>query len=168
MEPQIHILTASHDRKAFDCGVASMNDWLQRTAKQHQERDIARTFVAVNPDGPDPNRIQGYYSLSATQVVTAEGSEVLRGLPKTVPAVLLGRLAVDTKERGKGIGEELLMDALERVMRTGDTIGVRGVIVDPLDDDASRFYAKYGFVPLQDPKRPGAMFIHIGTIRQLV
>ncbi|ARU25830.1 GNAT family N-acetyltransferase [Ralstonia pseudosolanacearum] len=139
-----------------------MNDWLRRTAKQHQEKDLSRTYVAIWAG--DSKRIAGYYALSATLIQT-EGMQDQK-LPREVSAVLLGRLAVDEKDQGQSLGEYLLMHALEAALKTADIIGVRCVVVDAIDDPAVRFYQKYGFVSFTT--QPMRLVLALDTVRQLL
>lgn len=162
MELQIRPLTSNDDRNAFDCGNGSLNDWLRRTARQHQEKDLSRTYVAIWAG--DPKRIAGYYALSATLIQT-EGMQGQK-LPREVSAVLLGRLAVDEKDQSQGLGEYLLMHALEAALKAADIIGVRCIVVDAIDDSAVRFYRKYGFVSLTT--EPMRLVLALDTVRQLL
>ncbi|OIT09019.1 GNAT family N-acetyltransferase [Ralstonia solanacearum] len=159
---QIRPLTSNDDRNTFDCGNSSLNDWLRRTAKQHQEKDLSRTYVAIWAG--DSKRIAGYYALSATLIQT-EGMQDQK-LPREVSAVLLGRLAVDEKDQGQSLGEYLLMHALEAALKTADIIGVRCVVVDAIDDPAVRFYQKYGFVSFTT--QPMRLVLALDTVRQLL
>ncbi|CAG9183708.1 GNAT family N-acetyltransferase [Cupriavidus respiraculi] len=137
-----------------------MNAWLQKTARQHQDKGLSRTYVATAED--DPKRIVGYYAVSATLVET-EGMPGKH--PKEVSAVLLGRLAVDKNNKGQGLGGCLLMHALEQAAKAADIIGLQCVIVDALDADAAEFYRYYGFAPLTtDPMR---LVLPMSTVRQL-
>ena len=138
-----------------------MNDWLQRIAAQHQQKDLSRTYVAILPD--DPDTIVGYYALAATSVET-DGMPGKQRLPRKVSAVLLARLAVDKNHKGQGLGEYLLAHALDTVLTTAERIGVQCVIVDALDDDAAGFYRKYGFQPFTDA--PLRLVLPVATIRQ--
>nr|WP_306806023.1 GNAT family N-acetyltransferase [Caballeronia sp. BR00000012568055] len=154
-------MSADDDRNRFDCGVASLNDWLQKTASQHEKKNLTRTYVAVLADKPDA--IVGYYALAATSIET-EGISAKSRLPRKVAAVLLARLAVDTKRKGKGLGEYLLAHALDTVIVTAETIGIQCVVVDAIDDRAAGFYEKYGFVRLtNDPLR---LVLPVATISQ--
>lgn len=145
-------LTGSHDRKAFDCGKPVLNEWLARTARQHQEKDISQTFVAVAPQAP--TRILGFYALSACEVITeALPAKLASKLPRNAPAIRLGRLAVDRSVQGQGLGESLLVDAIKRACNVRQHIGVLALFVDAKDDDAVTFYAKYGFKALPDSPR---------------
>jgi len=159
---QIRPLNLKDDRSTFDCGTGSLNDWLQKTARQHQEKNLSRTYVAVPAD--DPGRVVGYYALAATLVQT-DGMQG-RKLPREVSAVLLARLAVDKSSKGQGLGGCLLMHALEAVVATGGIIGVQCVVVDAVDEPAANFYEKYGFVPLAN--RPRRLVLPLDTVRQLI
>jgi predicted N-acetyltransferase YhbS len=162
LEAEIRSLDPKDDRSSFDCGVGSLNDWLHKTAKQHQEKNLSRTFVAILPD--DPHRIAGYYALAAMSVET-DGMPG-RKLPRNVSAVLLARLAVDKNNKGQGLGEYLLMHALHAVVTTAETVGVQCVIVDAIDGDAAGFYKKYGFAPLTE--QPLRLFLPVATLLDIL
>src|SRR5690348_15086819 len=145
----IQSLTGSHNRSDFDCGKPALNEWLLRTARQHQEKGISQTFVAV--EASSPTKVLGFYALSACEVVTEElPDEVAKKLPRKMPAVKLGRLAVDRAVQGQGLGELLLMDAIHRTCNVREHIGAFALFVDAKDDEAAAFYAKYGFIALPD------------------
>jgi GNAT superfamily N-acetyltransferase len=146
---EIQKLDRSHDRTAFDCGVSALDDWLKRLAGQHQRRDLARVYVALDQSDP---RILGYYALSTHHVVCEIlPHEQAKGLPPLdVPVILLGRLAVDQTMQGNGLGEHLLIDSLRRADHIAAHIGVRAVEVHAINDSARGFYLKYGFVSLHD------------------
>ncbi|WP_179402690.1 GNAT family N-acetyltransferase [Burkholderia guangdongensis] len=139
-----------------------MNAWLQKTANQHQQKNLSRTFVAILPD--DPYTIVGYYALAATSVET-DGIPGDQRLPRNVSAVLLARLAVDKNHKGQGLGEYLLAHALDTVVATAENIGVQCVVVDALDDSAAGFYRKYGFAPFTDA--PLRLVLPVATIKQV-
>jgi GNAT superfamily N-acetyltransferase len=148
----IQRLDKSIDRTSFDCGVPSLNDWLQKIAGQHDRRDLARTYVAA-PQGT--KQAAGYYALSNHHVTyEALPQDLAKGMPRIdVPVVLLGRLAVDRSAQGKGLGETLLLDAMRRTSHIADHVGVCALEVDAIDEAAKRFYLKFGFVPLLDDER---------------
>lgn len=131
-----------HDVSAFDCGAAPLNDFLHRFAWQNQQNRSARTYVVLRD-----SRVVGYYSLAAGSVEHDEAtSRVGKGLAKhPIPIILLARLAVDQKEKGRGLGAALLKDALLRSCQTADVIGCRAVVVHAKDQAAQAFYRKYGF-----------------------
>ncbi|MBN3855622.1 GNAT family N-acetyltransferase [Paraburkholderia sp. Ac-20340] len=138
-----------------------MNDWLRNMASQHQKKNFSRTFVATEPGAP--GTIVGYYALAATSVETDSMPD--RRLPRSVSAVLLARLAVDLSCRGRGLGESLLMHALDTVLTASRSVGVQCIVVDAIDDSAVAFYRKYGFVPFTDiPRR---LFLPVATIMQV-
>ena len=146
---QILPLTGSHDRQSFDCGRPELNDWLRNIARQHQDKGLSKTFVAVHDD--EPTRICGYYALTLAEVDTQTLSEARRKkLPRLIPGIRLGRLAVDAQFQGKRLGELLLVDVLERVRLIHQHAGVVGLFVDAIDDEAAAFYAHFGFEAFVD------------------
>jgi GNAT superfamily N-acetyltransferase len=157
-------LDKSHDKTSFDCGRPTLNRWLQQLASQYERRDLARTYVAVRPN---ETRVLGFYAISNHQVnYQALPDEQARGLPDIdIPAILLGRLAVDKTVQGQGLGEHLLLDALRRANHVSQYIGVRAVEVHAIDDEARQFYSKYGFVSLHDDRQH--LFLSMNVVRQL-
>ena len=153
-----------HDRASFSSGEPSLDAYIRRQASQDARRRVARVFVA---SGDPPERIAGYYTLSAASFEKDNlPAEVARRLPHyPVPAAVIGRLAVDLRNQGIGLGEILLLDAIHRVVRAGDTMGVYAVVVDALHDRASAFYRRYGFVPF--PSRPLRLYLPLRTFDQL-
>lgn len=138
-----------------------MNDWLRKTANQQEQKNLARTFIATPPD--DRPTIIGYYALAATPVET-DGMPGNKRLPRSVSAVLLARLAVDLRYRGQRLGEYLLMHAFDTILATAENIAMQCVVVDALDDNAARFYRKYGFAPFTDT--PLRLVLPVATIKQ--
>jgi len=142
-------LGAEHRLEGFDCGKRALNDWLLRYARQAQGSGSAKTFVVA-----DDNRVAGYFSLTVGQIDTLEAPERIRkGMGQyPVPVVILARLAVCTQDQGRGIGFGLLQDAIRRTMLIADQAGIRAMLTRPIDDDASRFYTRFGFIasPLRE------------------
>jgi len=162
----VEILSTSHDRTAFDCGVALLNSYLQQYARQDMERGIATPYVLV--PSTHKTEIAGFYTLAATAVKLTDLPEhTARKLPRypLVPATLLGRLAVSLKYRGKGLGERLLIDALKRSLHASRVVGSAAVIVDAKDSSGVRFYEQYGFKLL--PEQDLRLFIAMKTIAML-
>lgn len=155
-----------HDRVSFDCDVPPLNDYLKKFARQNHETGISLTFVAT--DSAHPNIVLGYYSVSMGQIECESlPPDNRKRLPKyPVPVMRIGRLAVDKSMRGKGIGRELLMDALVRSIEASRNVGVFAVVVDAKDDTAKEFYKKYGFLELLD--KPMVLFILMSTVRDAV
>mgnify|MGYP001612405852 CR=1 FL=1 len=149
----IQPFTGRHDRSAFASASAQLDAWLRHTAQRHQRRGISKTFVAVSDE--EPRRILGFYALTACEIPTEELPEDLaRKLPRKTPGIRLGRLAVDRSVQGQGLGEHLLIDAIERARRVLEHVGVHALFVDAKDEQAAAFYRKYAFRPLpSDPLR---------------
>lgn len=154
-----------HDRSAFACGKPSLDDFLRARVSQYEKRRLGKTFVAV-PAGE--KRVIGYYTLSAGAVSFEHlPADAARKLPKhPVPVVLLARLAVDASAQGKGLGEGLLLDALQRALDLSAGLGVHAVEVDALDESAAAFYRKYGFTPLLDD--PLHLYLPIATVEDVL
>ncbi len=150
---RIEPLGKSHDRNEFACGVPALDEYLARFARQNHESGIAKTFVAVGPD--TPRRVLGYYSISAGAIeranVPARAAKRFPNFP--IPVARLARLAVDREFQGRGLGEDLMMDALYRVLRASGDIGIVAVLIDAKDEKAKRFYARYEFESLPDQAR---------------
>jgi GNAT superfamily N-acetyltransferase len=160
----IERLGKPHDKASFDCGKPTLNHWLQQLAGQYERRDLARTYVAVQPR---ETRVLGYYAVSNHQVsYEVLSDEQSKGLPTIdIPVILLRRLAVDKTVQAQGLGERLLMDALRRADHISRHIGVRAVEVHAMDDAARRFYLKYGFISLRDDLHH--LFLSMQVVRQL-
>jgi GNAT superfamily N-acetyltransferase len=140
------LLAASHDRGGFDCGEPALNDYLQRLARQHQSKGVSQTHVVVEEH--DPSVIIGFFSLAATKCSTADlPPELARKLPRDVPALLLGRLAVDLRHHGKGLGGALIVSAVHRTAAIAREAGIVGLFVDAKDERAAAFYRRHGFQP---------------------
>lgn len=149
MAPTIKALEKVHDLKSFDCGVPALNLWAQTTAMQHQKNGMSKTFVCT--DEVEPNKILGFVALAIRTLTPTEElpPEMRKKLPREVPGFTLARLAVAKEAQGRGIGEYLLLDAMERAYFASQSVGGVALFVDAKDGAAS-FYAKYGFQPLPD------------------
>ncbi len=160
-EWQIERLDAIHERGEFCCGKAPLDDFMHSLVNQYEKRKLGRTFVAVVVG---EKTVRGCYTLAASSITFASvPARISRKLPKhPVPVVLLGRLAVDRTHQGKGLGEELLMDALHRSLTLSENLGIFAVEVLALDHDARDFYLKYGFVSLLDSELH--LFLPLKTI----
>lgn len=151
-----------HDRAGFECGVEPLDRYFRTQAGQDARKNVAAPFVLVRPDGT----IAGFYTLSATAVrLGALPANTAKKLPRypLVPAILLGRLAVDRRERGKGYGRFLLADALYRAARS--EIAAFAVLVETKDENARRFYERESFLSL--PDRPTTLFRPMADIKRL-
>jgi GNAT superfamily N-acetyltransferase len=162
-EWQIELMTDAHDRGAFSCGKAPLDEFLRKHAGQYARRDVGQTFVAVRPGKV---AVIGYYTLAASYVEFVHLPATLgKKLPKhPVPTILLGRLAVDRAGQRKGLGRDLVADAIRRALRIAGEVGIVGVDTHAIDDEAKAFYSRFGFVPLLDQERH--MFLPMATIRK--
>lgn len=160
----IEPLGSHHDRAAFSCGEPALDSYLQRHASQDVRRRVAQVFVAL---GDAPEKIAGYYSLSATSFEKNDLPPTLaKRLPHyPVPAAILGRLAVDRTCQGRGLGETLLLDAIRRVVRASATLAVYAIVVDAKNDRAVAFYERYGFRAFATER--SRLFLPLETFEQL-
>jgi GNAT superfamily N-acetyltransferase len=135
-------LSSKSPLAGFDCGKPSLNDWLQRHALQAQGSGSARTFVVAND-----TQVLGYYSLVVGQVEPMEAPDrVRKGMGQyPIPVMVLARLAVSQAAQGQGIGIGLLQDAIRRTLSVAEQVGIRALLTHPIDDDAMRFYQRFGF-----------------------
>ena len=160
----IQALKKQHVKNNFDCGNSLLNDYIKKQAKQDVNRDLSACFVLVDKE----NIVKGYYTLSANSIRREDfPDELKRKMPPSyadLPTTLLGRLAIDNSLKGKGFGEILLLDALNRSLKTAESLGILAMVVDPIDDKAQNFYSKYGFILLPTS---GKMFLPMKTIKDL-
>ena len=137
------LLAAHHETAAFTCGEAMLDDWLRRRALANQVSGVSRSYVITNEAA-----IVGYYTLAAGAIALAEApGRLRRNMPDPIPMVVLGRLAVDQTWQGKGIGRALFRDAAQRVTHAAEVIGIRGIVVHAISEEAKRFYLALGFEP---------------------
>jgi predicted N-acetyltransferase YhbS len=134
-------LAPDHELEAFDCGVAALDEWLKRRARRNEAEGASRTFVICAA-----GRVVGYYSLAAGSILHSVATgKIRRNMPDPVPVLLLGRLAVDRGWHGKGLGADLLSDAVIRAVGAAETVGVRAILVHAISEEAKTFYEKHGF-----------------------
>jgi GNAT superfamily N-acetyltransferase len=154
--------TRQVSRENFDCGNESLDNWLKRFAGQNESRFRSRTFFALDQDS---NQLLGYY----TSIFTALDAGIqLAGIPVShykKPALLIARLAVDQRAQNLGVGKALLRHGLNAAMRASETAGLEIIVVDAIDDEATTFYAKFGFTRFDaDSNR---MYITMSFLRNL-
>ncbi len=155
---QILPLTGSHDRQRFDCGRPELNDWLRQVARQHQEKSLSKTFAAIREE--EPSHICGYYALTLAELDNHHLPATWRKkLPRRIPGVRLGRLAVDKTLQGKGLGELLLINALTRTRHIINVAGGIGLFVDAIDEPAAEYYLQFGFQAM--PDNPLLLFLPV-------
>jgi predicted GNAT family N-acyltransferase len=159
---RIEALEAHHDRASFCCGVSELDIYLQQQAGQDLKRKLAAVFVLT----PDGKTISGFYSLSAHSIAGADlPPDVAKRLPRfPLPVTLLGRMAIAQALQGSGLGEHLLLDALNRALKGSRQIASWAVVVDA-KAGARSFYLRHDFVPL--PTSPDRLFLPMKTIETL-
>lgn len=134
-------LNDSHEMADFDCGNNVLNEWLIKRALKNQRNNASRSFVIRKAQ-----RVIGYYALANGSVERLNAPKsIARNMPEPIPVVVLGRLAVDLRAQGQGLGAALLKDALLRILAVSKNIGIRAVLVHAISEDAKRFYLRYGF-----------------------
>lgn len=158
---------SSHDRGGFDCGIVALNRYLRETARQHVTKGIGRTFVLVEDTDSAPRPVLGFFTLSLCQVFADEvPPKWAKRLPRQIPAMRLGRLAVARTHQRKGLGKVLLVDAIYKVAAVASAAGGIGLFVDAKNQAAADFYARFGFEPT--PTRPLTLFMPMATAQRLV
>jgi len=151
-------LTADHDLTAFDCGEPALNEWLQHRALKNESR-FSRTYVVC-----EGRRVVAYFCLSAGAVERAAApGRVRRNTPDTIPVSVIGRLAVNRGHGGKGLGADILSDALRRIASASQSIGIGAVLVQAKDDAAKRFYLKCAEF-IEYPEDSRTLFLPIETV----
>lgn len=151
-------LTAEHDLSSFDCGEPLLNDWLRHRALKSESR-FSRTYVVC-----EGKRVVGYFCISAGSVErSAAPGKVRRNAPDTIPASVIGRLAVSRDQAGKGLGADLLSDALRRIALASQSIGIGAVMVHAKGDAAKRFYLRCAEF-IEYPEDSRTLFLPIETV----
>jgi GNAT superfamily N-acetyltransferase len=162
---KVEALTRQHIRRGFACGRESLDSYIQKQASQDLKRRVATAFVLI--DEPDLE-ILAYYTLSAYTIeVTALDQSFAKQLPRypRLPATLLGRLAADRRYRGQRLGEFMLVDALRKALEVSVQVASLAVIAEALDEEAARFYIKYGFQAFQ--QQPLKFYLPMKSVAQL-
>jgi GNAT superfamily N-acetyltransferase len=140
-------INETHEIELFDSGVVALDNWLKRRARGNHASGASRTYVVC-----EQRRVVAYYALAAggVDIDTAPG-RVRRNMPDPVPVSVLGRLAIERTYQKRGLGRALMQDASKRVLQAADLIGIRGIVVHAISEDAKAFYLALGFdvSPLQ-------------------
>lgn len=135
------LLEKQHDRKNFDCGIEPLNTYIKQYALQNQKRNMTRVYVILLE-----NRVVAYYSLVYGGVSPEEMPQEIRVGQYQIPIMLIGRMAVDITQKGKGLGHAMLQDAAIRTMQAADIAGLRALFVHAKDLAAKAFYEYHGFI----------------------
>jgi GNAT superfamily N-acetyltransferase len=154
------LLSDLHRGHDFASGVDALDIWLKRRALANQMSGASRTFVVC-----EAGSVVGYYALASGAVsVAAASSRLRRNMPDPVPVAVLGRLAVDRGHQGRGVGRGLFRDAALRVAQAADVIGIRGILVHAISEEAKAFYLVLGFDP--SPLEPMTLMVTLADIRK--
>jgi ribosomal protein S18 acetylase RimI-like enzyme len=149
-----------HDITEFSSGDVALDDWLKRRARGNQASGASRTFVVS-----DDTRVVGYYALASSSVASNEATgRFRRNMPNPIPVVVLARLAIDQNYQRRGIGRALVRDAAKRILAAGEEIGIRGMIVHAINEDAKAFYLEMGFLP--SPISELTLMISLADLRE--
>jgi ribosomal protein S18 acetylase RimI-like enzyme len=158
---RVALLDGTHERSVFSSGSGPLDNYFQQQVTQDIRRRVAACFVALN----DQHRIVGYYTLASASILLSDLPPAIgKKLPRypSVPAVRMGRLAIDTGFKGMGLGGALLADALNRAARA--EIAAFALVVDAKDETAKQFYWHHGFIAL--PDSPLTLFLPLATARK--
>ena len=151
-------LADGHQLDDFFSGAGSLDDWLKRRARANQASGASRVFVIA-----DNNKVVGYYALASGAIAVASSvGRFRRNMPDPIPVVVLGRLAIDRSQHGKGLGRALFRDCALRVAHAADTIGIRGIVVHAISEPAKAFYQALGFDP--SPAEPMTLMVTLQDI----
>jgi GNAT superfamily N-acetyltransferase len=155
-------LTEAHDLAACNSGVASLDDWLKRRARTNQASGASRTFILT-----ENQKVVGYYALASGAITVADSvGRFRRNMPDPIPVAVLGRLAIAQSQQGRGLGRALFRDCALRVAHAADAIGIRGIVVHAISEQAKAFYLALGFDP--SPSEPLTLMVTLADIRQLL
>lgn len=147
------LLEAGHDLADFASGNMALDDWLRRRALANQDGGGSRTYVLAQDQW-----VVGYYALAIGSVAAAEApGRVRRNMPDPIPIIILARLAINRSWQGKGLGSDLLRDAVIRTMKAAEIAGIRALLVHAVDEKAASFYERHGFSV--SPIRPLSYFL---------
>ena len=155
-------LAETHDLNDFFSGVSSLDDWLKRRARPNQVSGASRTFILA-----EERRVIGYYALASGAITVADSTgRFRRNMPDPIPVAVLGRLAIDRSQQGRGLGRALFRDCALRVVHAADAIGIRGILVHAISEQAKAFYLALGFDP--SPSEPMTLMVTLADIRELL
>ncbi len=136
------LLNGTHNTADFNCSDPILTEWLNKKALKNQKNKASQTFVICND-----NNVIGYYALASGSVERVKSPKSLtRNMPDPIPVIVLGRLAVDSDNQGKGLGSALLKDAIQRTMYISEHVGVKALLVHAISDEAKSFYQYHNFI----------------------
>ena len=154
-------LKAGHDLSCFDCGSEVITRWLKTRARDASEEDTARVYVVTR----DAKKVVAFYALAAGGVARSEAPGALRrNSPDPIPVIILAVLGVDKTEQRRGLGQDLLSDAMRRALQASKIIGARALLVHALDARTAEFYQQHGFRPFAGAAE--TLFLAMKAVRQ--
>jgi len=155
-------INVTHDLGPFDCGVSTLDDWLKKRARKNEATGASRTYVLG-----EGIIVVGYYSLATGAVARDAAPRPLRrNMPDPIPVIVLGRLAIDRQYQNQGLGQDLLRDAMFRVLQAADAVGITAILVHAISEEAKRFYLARGF--LESPMEPMTLCLPLDTARRAI
>jgi GNAT superfamily N-acetyltransferase len=161
---KIETVSRDHNRSGFDCGNDALNQYLKKIARQHLNKGLARTFVLV--DDNIPTEILGFFTLISCEIfVDKLPRKYAKKYPSRAPAAKLARLAVSKDRQSQGLGTHMMINAVERVIRVSQDLGIIGFFVDAKDNKAKAYYEQFGFIQL--PDNPLELFLPLATLRNV-
>lgn len=153
------LLAEHHQLVTFDCGNILLDNWLKQRARANQASGASRTYVVADDD-----RVVGYYALASSSIAHSESvGRISRNMPQPIPVVALVRLAVDKRFQNLGLGRDLVQDAAKRAIAAADLVGIRGMIVHAISQEAKAFYQGRGFLP--SPTNEMTLMIPLGDLK---
>lgn len=157
-------LTKSHKRENFDCGNAQLNEFLKKYARQSQERNTSKTYVAIDNHS---EQILGFYTVTLNSIspITLPATLVKHLGTHQIPLFTLARLAVDKNVQGYGLGGQILLKAAQRCMLVSEQVGGIGLFIEAKDQQVANWYQSFGAIPLID--RPLSLIIPFKTLQPL-
>ncbi len=159
---KIETVSRDHNRSGFDCGNDALNQYLKKIARQHLNKGISRTFVLV--DDNIPTEILGFFTLVSCEIfVDKLPRKYAKKYPSKAPAAKLARLAVAKDRQRQGLGTHMMINAVERVIRVSQDLGIIGFFVDAKDNKAKAYYEQFGFIQL--PDNPLELSLPLATLR---
>jgi GNAT superfamily N-acetyltransferase len=155
-------LADHHELSEFQSGVSSLDEWLKRRARANQASGASRTFVVC-----ESARVVAYYALASGAVsATSATGKFRRNMPEPIPVAILARLAIDQSYHRRGLGRAMFRDSALRVLNAADEIGIRGMIVHAISEEAKSFYIALGFDP--SPLDPMTLMVTLADIRAII
>ncbi|ADV11880.1 MULTISPECIES: GNAT family N-acetyltransferase [Mesorhizobium] len=155
-------LADHHELGEFSSGITALDDWLKKRARTNQAGGASRTYVTCKG-----NRVIGYYAVASGAVKMVEASSRFRrDMPDPIPVAVLGRLAVDQAYHGRGIGRALVRDAGLRILQAAEILGIKGIVVHAISDDARAFYITIGFEP--SPVEPLTLMVTLADLSESI